>query len=98
MSEPLAPIVEEQPLEKVPKKKGRPLKAPLNTEYVPKPPGRPKRHQKKSNNIIRTTMKQIRSGLCKSVLNIGVHQTIKYYVICKMRGIRNDRHKSQKCV
>jgi hypothetical protein len=108
MSEPLAPIVEEnQPLDqsletvgpntpcggvpaKVPKKKGRPLKAPLNTEYVPKPPGRPKKTPEEIKQYHKDYYEANKERIVQK--RIEYRSTPNYKVL---RHMQNERYKER---
>jgi hypothetical protein len=89
MSEALEPIIEPNSA-KVPKKKGRPLKTPLATDYVPKPVGRPKKTLEEIKQYHRDYYQANKERIVQK--RIEYRSTPNYKVL---RHMQNERYKER---
>lgn len=91
MSEALETINEEKVIEeKVPKKKGRPLKTPLITDYKPRPRGRPKKSTEELKQYHKTYYETHKERIVQN--RVEYRKTENYKVL---RHMQNERYKER---
>ena len=91
MSEALETINEEKVIEeKVPKKKGRPLKTPLITDYKPRPRGRPKKSTEELKQYHKTYYETHKERIVQN--RIEYRKTENYK---ELRHMQNERYKER---
>lgn len=91
MSEDLETINEEKVIEeKVPKKRGRPLKTPLITDYKPRPRGRPKKSAQELKEYHKNYYEANKERIIQN--RIEYRKTENYKVL---RHMQNERYKEK---
>jgi hypothetical protein len=93
MSEALEPIIEPNSA-KVPKKKGRPLKTPLATDYVPKPVGRPKKTLEEIKQYHRDYYQANKERIMQK--RVEYRNTPNYKAVRHMQNERYKQRQAQK--
>ena len=95
MSEALETINEEKVIEeKVPKKKGRPLKTPLITDYEPRPRGRPKKSAEELKQYHKNYYETHKERIVQN--RIEYRKTENYKQLRHIQNIRYKERQAQK--